>query len=103
MSDNVKDVHKYASLPLFATSDHRPVVLSFSIPLTPQSNSRLAALKPFDVDPNWKARRDTARTKEVIVGLLAYFGLTWEGRGLLIATTLGAIGGWLIFRSLLLT
>lgn len=102
-SDNVVDVHRYTCLPLFATSDHRPVAISLAVPTTlPPVNTNLAAVKPFEIDPEWQQRRRVARIKEVIIGLFAYLGLTWEGRGLLVATGVGAIGGWLIFRSILL-
>ena len=39
--------------------------------------------------------------KEVVVGLACYLGLTWEGRGLLFAVVVGAVGGWVVVKSLL--
>lgn len=54
---------------------------------------------PFGIDPLWREKRETARTKEVVVGIAAYLALTWEGRGILIAIVFGALGGWAIVRS----
>ncbi|MCJ1379216.1 hypothetical protein MMC17_002316 [Xylographa soralifera] len=101
-------IHKYTALPLMSTSDHRPVILSLSIPLRPippphdevaDRDWRLDP--PFPVDPQWRQRRRIARSKEIVVGLSAYLGLTWEGRGLLIAMLIGALGGWAIVVSML--
>lgn len=100
--------HVYDALPVFATSDHRAVGLSLSVPLKAiqepddvgeSADVRLAA--PFRLDPEWQRKRNTARTREVIVGIVAYLGLTWEGNGLLIASTLGLVGMWLVLRSVL--
>jgi hypothetical protein len=100
--------HKYDALPLFPTSDHRPVALSVSVPLdaiqVPRdiddtNDVRLAA--PFAVDPEWESKRDAARTKELLVGYLAYIGWTWEGNGYLLATILGLFGVWLVLGSMI--
>jgi hypothetical protein len=58
---------------------------------------------PFSIDPHWKARRDVARKKEIVVGILAYLLLTWEGNGLLVATIIGGIGSWFIISSMLVS
>ena len=94
--------HAYDSLPLFGTSDHRPVALSISIPLKKVHNAYSDASAPFTIDPSWRTRRDAARRKEIAYGLLAYLTWTYEGNALLLATTVGAVGGWLIIRSMLL-
>jgi len=99
-------VHSYKALPLFPTSDHRPVALSVSVPLLaippPDGATNDIRLQPpFSMDPQWKARRDFARKKEIVVGILAYLSLTREGTGLLTATVIGGIGGWLIIRAML--
>lgn len=97
-------VHAYSALPLMATSDHRPVALSLSIPLTAMSTSHEAVAKvnaPFSIDPNWRDKRDAARRMEVVAGLMAYLGLTWEGNGILLAISIGALGGWAVIRSVL--
>jgi hypothetical protein len=97
---------KYSCLPLFATSDHRPVALAATVPLRALQDAGLrdggGSTAPFSVDGQWKIRRAQGRQKELMVGVLAYLTLTWEGRGLLMATSLGLIGGWLIIRSLLM-
>ncbi|KAJ6141150.1 hypothetical protein N7497_012043 [Penicillium chrysogenum] len=95
----------YDALPLFAQSDHRPVALVASVPLWPSGASsnteNVRAVAPFSIDPNWKSKRDTARRKEIVVGALAYLGLTREGNGLLLASLLGIFGAWFILRSML--
>lgn len=98
------DVHpqKYTCLPLFATSDHRPVALAASVPLRPVSASQQSEKAPFQIDPDWRSRRAQARRKELAVGLMAYLTMTREGNGLLIATVMGAVGGWLIIRSMIM-
>ena len=99
---------KYTALPLMSTSDHRPVILSLSLPLKPIppptdeiTDGDVRAKPPFPIDPNWRKRRATARRKELVVGLGSYFALTWEGRGVLLAILVGALGGWAVIRSML--
>ena len=99
-------IHKYDALPLMLTSDHRPVALVASIPRKPIPQPRIEMTDedyrlrpPFDVDLQWREKRKIARRKEIVVGILAYLGLTWEGRGIFIATLLGALGGWAMIRS----
>jgi hypothetical protein len=92
---------KYTCLPLFGTSDHRPVALAVTVPLKALSRAEEPDRAPFSIDPEWKSRRAMARKKELAVGILAYLTLTREGNGLLAASVIGAIGGWLIIRSLL--
>lgn len=101
-------VHAYSALPLMATSDHRPVALSLSIPLTVTSTSHevvadgdAKVTAPFGIDPNWRDKRDAARRMELVAGMMAYLGLTWEGNGILLAIMLGALGGWAVIRGLL--
>jgi hypothetical protein len=101
-------VHKYMALPQVETSDHRPVVLSLSIPLKAisepaEGQGDIRLQPPFRIEADWKSRRAMARKKEIAVGLAAYLTLTWEGNGLLLATIIGGIGGWLVIRSLLST
>ncbi|KAK5279123.1 hypothetical protein LTR40_008238, partial [Exophiala xenobiotica] len=91
---------KYTCLPLFGTSDHRPVALAVTVPLK-ALRAEEPDRAPFSIDPEWKSRRAMARKKELAVGILAYLTLTREGNGLLAASVIGAIGGWLIIRSLL--
>ena len=102
------EVHEYNALPLFSTSDHRPVALSLTIPWMaiprePANPEDIRYFPPFDIDPHWNMKRSVARKKELLVGLFAYLGLTWEGNGLLAATIIGAVGGYLIIKSLLTT
>ena len=46
-------------------------------------------------------KRSLARKCEIVVGLLAYLTTTYEGLGLLAATTIGLLGGWYAISSLL--
>ena len=100
-------IHEYTALPLMSTSDHRPVMLSLSIPLkpiappnglSPDLDWRMKS--PFPIDPTWRERRAVARRKEIVVGLGAYLALTWKGR-VLVAIIIGALSGWVVIRSLL--
>lgn len=91
-------VHAYTALPIQPTSDHRPVALSCSFPLEPL---KLHVESPVEITPDWKERRAMARRLEFLVGLAAYFGLTWEGEALLGGTVIGILGGYWVIRALL--
>lgn len=100
--------HGYTAFPLMSTSDHRPVALSLSIPAKAipkpdrdQSGDDVRLSPPFDLDPNWRSRRAAARRGELVVGTVAYLGLTWEGRSILLATVIGVFSGWWIISGLL--
>ncbi|PYH80475.1 DNase I-like protein [Aspergillus uvarum CBS 121591] len=96
---------RYEALPLFPSSDHRAVALAVSVPARPMQPADALAQRPaagpFPIDPDWARRRDAARQKELVVGCVAYLGLTWEGNGVLVATVVGLLGAWLVLRSLL--
>ncbi|KAL4913860.1 Endonuclease/exonuclease/phosphatase [Aspergillus aurantiobrunneus] len=95
-------VLKYDALPVSPTSDHRPVALTVSIPVSDRrAVGEPRTVAPFAVDQNWAHRRDMARKKEYLVGCLAYLGMTREGNGLVLASTIGILGAWFIIRSLL--
>ncbi|OKL57492.1 hypothetical protein UA08_07052 [Talaromyces atroroseus] len=102
-------VYGYNALPLFPTSDHRPVALSVSVPLRPISpppmhvagSDDIRLQPPFAIDSAWRIRRASARIKEIAVGGAVYLVMTWEGNGLLLATVVGIFGGWVVLRSLL--
>lgn len=119
-------IHEYTSLPLMATSDHQPVILSLSIPLkaipppppppthpstTTTNTSPTTSLDtstnelynddvritpPFDIDPEWREKRARARQREFIIGLMMYLATTAEGNLVLLATVVVGIGGWWI-------
>ena len=105
------EVQGYKALPLMASSDHRAVACSFSVPAEaipePDDKEERSAkldvrlVPPFGLNPLWMEQREAARTKEVMVGIAAFLGLTWEGMGILLATILGAFGGWAVISSLL--
>ncbi|KAL5002783.1 Endonuclease/exonuclease/phosphatase [Aspergillus recurvatus] len=95
-------VLKYDALPVSPTSDHRPVALTVSIPVFERrAVSETQTISPFPIDPDWARRRQVAQKKEYFVGCLTYLGLTREGNGLLLASTIGIVGAWFIIRSLL--
>lgn len=103
------NVHGYDALPLFSTSDHRAVALAVSVPLkpiprppSPSSTDDVRLHPPFSIDPNWIAKRETARTKEIIIGGVSYLALTREGNGFLLAGTIGLVGCWFVLQSLFL-
>lgn len=93
------DVLSYDALALQSTSDHRPVGLVVKLDLA--CTDTLNAPSPFSINPSWRSQRAVARILEIGVGVLAYLGLTWEGRILLLSVVVGGAGGWLILRSLI--
>ncbi|KAJ5272574.1 hypothetical protein N7478_007699 [Penicillium angulare] len=102
--------HAYNALPLFPHSDHRPVALAVSVPLRVKASDNPSQTDhmvpeaqqaaPFAIDPSWRSRRNAARRKEIVVGFLAYLSLTWEGNGLLLASSLGLVSAWIALQSL---
>lgn len=103
-AQTIFDTYAYDALTLQPTSDHRPVMLSFKIDLQAFASDQALMSNsetPFHINPNYEAERAAARRLEVLVGGLAYLGLTWEGNTLLLASVVGAVGGWLLLRSLI--
>jgi hypothetical protein len=102
------NIQKYASLPLFPTSDHRPVTLELSVPLleipSPEEDEEGQDPRlhpPFEIDINWKKKRERARMLELIVGFTMYFTTTVEGGGISLAMIIGAVGAYFAFRAFL--
>jgi hypothetical protein len=100
--------HKYLALPLFPTSDHRAVVLEFSVPLVSipkpdedEESDDPRIKPPFTINPDWKTNREKARRLELISGFTMYLTSTWEGWGVLLATAAGIVGGFFILKSFL--
>lgn len=100
--------HKYSALPLFPTSDHRAVALEVTIPLVPipsppedESSTDPRINPPFQVDINWKSKRERARILELITGFAGYFTTTMEGGAVAIAMILGAVGAYFAIAALL--
>ncbi|RMZ78631.1 hypothetical protein DV738_g3824, partial [Chaetothyriales sp. CBS 135597] len=92
----------YDSLPLFGTSDHRPVAFSMAIPLKAVGNALPDFAAPYEIDPTWKSRRQAARTRELALGTLAYLTWTYQGNAVLLAVAIACTSTWLILRSLVL-
>jgi hypothetical protein len=105
--DAVITAHKYTALPLLPSSDHRPVALDVSLPLIPipepgeEETDDPRTNPPFNVDINWKSRRDRARALELASGSSMYLTTTVEGGGLVLAMVVGAIGAYLTIKTLL--
>lgn len=97
-------IGRYVSLPLQPTSDHQPVLLSFSIPLkaipATKDDGQEWIKAPFAIAENWRDRRRMARNKELLVGVVAYLAMTAEGRMVVGATLIGAFGGYALIKSL---
>lgn len=101
-------VHKYSALPLFPTSDHRAVALDVSVPLisipAPKEDEQgddPRIRPPFEVNVDWRVKRERARVLELVVGFAAYFTTTAEGAGVSIAMVLGAVGAFYAIRAML--
>ena len=100
--------HHYRALPLMETSDHQAVTLNLRIPHVslqkpepPDANNQdVRCNPPFKIDADWRSRRSAARLKEIVVGIGAFLSLTGEGRGVLVALILAALGILWITKSL---
>lgn len=94
-------VHRYTSIPEIQSSDHRPVVAHISVPATPlRAAVGLRANPPFKLDPQWRGKRDAARRREIVVGVVAYLIATWSGRAVLVAVFAGVLAGWWVLKGL---
>jgi hypothetical protein len=101
-------IHNYSALPLFPTSDHRAVVLDFSLPLIPipdpaedEEGDDPRIKPPFQVNIDWKAKRDRARILELVTGFSMYLATTREGASILTAVVIGTIGAYFAIRTML--
>jgi hypothetical protein len=86
----------YTALSVQATSDHRPVALALRVderPLPPDVNDR-RSITPFPINPSWRARRDTAKRWEVIVGVFSYLALTKRGNAIIVTIAGMAFAIW---------
>lgn len=90
------EVQSYEALSVQPTSDHRPVVMTVTIPLK-KPELAAGAKPPFSLRKDWAERRATARRYEVLVGIASYLALTWEGEAMLAATLVGILGGYMLF------
>ncbi|KAI7505182.1 DNase I-like protein [Hortaea werneckii] len=93
----------YVSLPVQPTSDHQPVVLSCAVPRGVAGTREEGGEEmevPFSIRADWRERRRAARRLEVLVGMLAYLGLTWEGRLVVLGSVVGVVGGWWVLGAL---
>lgn len=100
--------HKYSALPLQPTTDHRAVALEVSVPLIPipapsedEEGDDPRIHPPFGINIDWKKKRDRARFFELVAGYSEYLAMTWEGRCLVIAIAVGAVGAYFVIKALL--
>jgi hypothetical protein len=94
--------------PLFPTSDYRPVALEVTVPLAEiparehgEEGDDPRIYPPFELDIDWKSKRDRARILELVAGFTMYFTTRMEGGGVLLALAIGAIGAYFAIRALL--
>ncbi|KAK3395491.1 DNase I-like protein [Sordaria brevicollis] len=120
-SDNRKvEVEVYDSLPVMATSDHRPVFFRAKVPVLGEEEMRVPlpllsgeeedevteeAWKkdprvsiPVPVDVHAWSRREAARRKEVVVGWTAFLWSTQEGALVLATLLVLGVGSWWVLR-----
>jgi len=102
LSTSAVKMLSYSCMPLQPSSDHRPVGLAVQLDMQRAESQSQDYKSPFSLNSQWKSQRSAARKRELVVGLGAYLGLTKEGRMILIATTIGVLGVWLVSRSLAL-
>lgn len=90
------EVGRYIPLPVQPTSDHQPVVLSCTVARggLNDDDGVVEVEVPYRIRDDWRERRVAARRLEVFVGMLAYLGLTWEGRTVVLGSLVGVLGGW---------
>ena len=100
--------HKYFALPLQPTTDHRAVALEVSVPLVPiptpsedEEGNDPRLHPPFEINVDWKKKRDRARVLELVAGYSMYLTTTWDGRGLVIAMVAGSVGAYFVIKALL--
>ncbi|KAH7390263.1 Endonuclease/exonuclease/phosphatase [Cadophora sp. MPI-SDFR-AT-0126] len=100
--------HKYSALPLWPTSDHRAVALDVSVPLLPilqpkedEQGDDPRIHPPFEVNVDWRTKRERARVLELVTGFAMYFTTTLEGGGVSVAMALGAAGAFFAIRAML--
>jgi len=98
-------IELYDALAVQPTSDHRPVLMKFSLPLTPLTNiskdDEVDLMRGFTLNPNWKRKRDTSRLADLVAGVGMYTVMTWEGATLAIGTVAAGWGGWYLIKSIL--
>lgn len=101
------DILTYTALPIQPTTDHRPVALAMSLNLDKALKASIEHASefkpPFPLNPQAQSLRAAARSREFLVGILAYLGMTWEGNGILLAIATGIVSAWFILGSFLRT
>ena len=99
--------HKYAALPLFPTSDHRAVTLELSVPIVSipvpveEEGDDPRIKPPFEINVDWKRKRERARQLELVVGFALYFTSTKEGGAVAVAVLVGVVGAYFAIRAMI--
>jgi hypothetical protein len=98
--------HKYTALPLFPTSDHRAVTLEFTVPIVPipppkgEAGDDPRIKPPFEINIDWKRKRERARQLELVVGFTLYFTTTREGGAVAAAVLVGVVGAYFAIKAM---
>jgi hypothetical protein len=98
--------HKYTALPLFPTSDHRAVTLELSVPIisipapVEEEGDDPRIKPPFEINVDWKRKRERARQLELVVGFALYFTSTKEGGAVAAAVLVGVVGAYFAIRAM---
>jgi hypothetical protein len=99
--------HKYSALPLFPTSDHRAVTLELSVPIVSipvpveEEGDDPRIKPPFEINVDWKRKRERARQLELVVGFALYFTSTKEGGAVAVAVLVGVVGAYFAIRAMI--
>jgi hypothetical protein len=99
--------HKYTALPLFPTSDHRAVTLELSVPIVSipvpveEEGDDPRIKPPFEINVDWKRKRERARQLELVVGFALYFTSTKEGGAVAVAVLVGVVGAYFAIRAMI--
>lgn len=111
-SETGVEVRVYDSLPVVATSDHRPVFFRAKVPVLGEEEMQLPSEEevedewkkdprvsiPVPVDVHAWERREAARRKEVVVGWTAFLWSTKEGALVLATLLVMGVGSWWLLR-----
>jgi hypothetical protein len=99
--------HKYSALPLLPTSDHRAVTLDVSVPIKQipapdegEQGDDPRIKPPFEINIDWRRKRERARQLELVVGFALYFTTTKEGGAVAVAVLVGAVGAFYAIRAI---
>lgn len=97
---------KYGALPLFPTSDHRAVTLDLSVPIISipppeeEEGDDPRIQPPYEINIDWRRKRERARQLELLVGFALYFTTTKDGAAVATAILMGVVGTFFAIRAM---